>query len=335
MHKDELSKSVGRSRLSEAEFSQPCCTAIQIALVDVFRHWGVFPTAVVGHSSGEIAAAYASQALSAKDAILAAYYRGLVTKNIKTKGGMAAIGLGRSQVKPYLRPGVLIACENSPASVTLSGDLDILDEVSEALKADFPDALVRPLKVDQAYHSQHMRAVELEYLDAIKAIPSANPETLFFSSVTGTKLDGIRLDASYWAQNLVSPVLFSQAASELLKEVPSAVLVEIGPHSALAGPLRQIIKANNITGTDYVSTLIRKQDALYALLQCSGRLFQCGVDLDFAAVVPRAQVLVDLPTYPWQREGNYWAESRLSRGWRQRAHPKHDPLGTRIVEVKL
>lgn len=139
-----------------AEFSQPCCTAIQIVLVDVLRSWGVNPTAVVGHSSGEIAAAYACGALTAAQAIQVAYHRGLVTANIsKTlRGGMAAIGLGREQVTTYLIEGVTIGCENSPSSVTLTGDLDQLTTVVNRIKTENPEVLARPLRVDCAYHSR-------------------------------------------------------------------------------------------------------------------------------------------------------------------------------------
>jgi acyl transferase domain-containing protein len=152
---DELFLPKHQSRLSEAEFSQPCCTAIQVALVDLLKSWNMKPSAVIGHSSGEIAAAYACQSITGDEAILIAYYRGQVTKGLGNthSGGMAAVGLGRSEVTPYLLSGVIIGCENSPASITLTGDMDVLETVMRNIRHDFPDVLVRSLRVECAYHS--------------------------------------------------------------------------------------------------------------------------------------------------------------------------------------
>ena len=144
------------SRLDRAEFSQPLCTAIQIGIVNLLTSWGIPIAAVVGHSSGEIAAAYASGVITAKAAITVAYYRGQVTKKQTRPGGMCAVGLGRAQVAPYLVEGVVIACENSPSSVTLSGDKVELNNVAAAIKAALPETLVRHLKVEMAYHSRKL-----------------------------------------------------------------------------------------------------------------------------------------------------------------------------------
>lgn len=152
--KEELLKDAARTQLAKAEFSQPLCTAVQIALVNLIRSWGVEPAAVVGHSSGEIAGAYAAGAITSEEAIIIAYYRGQVTKNGARNGGMAAVGMGREPVMTYLVDGVVIACENSASSVTLSGDENVLNQVIEQIKRDLPDVFVRRLKVEMAYHSR-------------------------------------------------------------------------------------------------------------------------------------------------------------------------------------
>lgn len=150
---DVLSKSDDKIIIGKAEYSQPICTALQIALVDLLAAWGITPSAVVGHSSGEIAASYAAGALTMKEAIIAAFYRGYVCKKPRKNGGMAAIGVGRVDVTPYLVPEVKIACENSASSVTLSGDLDLLENVMSNIKKQMPNVLVRRLQVEMAYHS--------------------------------------------------------------------------------------------------------------------------------------------------------------------------------------
>ena len=115
---------------------------------------GIRPDAVIGHSSGEIAAAYASGALSLSEAIIVAYYRGYITKKQKLVGGMAAIGLDMDATSEFLIDGVVIACQNSPNCTTISGNLLELEKVVGAIKMQRPDVLARQLKVDMAYHSR-------------------------------------------------------------------------------------------------------------------------------------------------------------------------------------
>lgn len=131
---------------------------VQILIVNLLRLWGIRPVAVIGHSSGEIAAAYACGALTLQEAIVVAYLRGLAsTKRTILPGAMAAIGLGRDAVKPYLIDGVVIGCENSPLSTTLSGDSDGVDAVLERLKEDLPNVFARRLRTEYAYHSRKLR----------------------------------------------------------------------------------------------------------------------------------------------------------------------------------
>lgn len=153
MNTSELLCTDDASLVNQAELSQPLSAAVQIALVNLLTDWGITASAIVGHSSGEIAGAYAAGALSAAEAISCAYYRGFITKYQTRKGGMAAVSLGRDSATPYLSKDVIIACENSPKSVTLSGDVDALEKALSAIKANDPATLTRLLPVDMAYHS--------------------------------------------------------------------------------------------------------------------------------------------------------------------------------------
>ena len=137
----------------------PLCVALQIALVDVLRSWGVVPDITLGHSSGETAAAYACGALTAEDAIFAATRRGISNASSGRKGSMAAVGLGRDDILPYLLPGVDIACENSQCNITLSGDMDGVEKVIENIKADQPGVFARMLRVEKAFHSRKLLAL--------------------------------------------------------------------------------------------------------------------------------------------------------------------------------
>ncbi|KAL0933322.1 Lovastatin diketide synthase LovF 1 [Colletotrichum truncatum] len=321
------------SRLDEAEFSQPCLVAIQVALVDLLRSWGVAPSAVVGHSSGETAAAYASGAITAEDAIRIAYHRGQITRLIKSshKGSMAAIGLGRGQVEHLLKPGVIIGCENSPANVTLSGEADVLETVMEDIKKAYPEVLVRSLRVECGYHSHHMKTAAADFTRRLEGLFQPKlPNVPFYSSVTGKMNED--MSSSYWVRNVVSPVLFSTAAESVLDDFKSPIFMEIGPHSALAGPLRQILQARN-RNAEYISTLVRNQNAVSCVMKTAGELWVAGATIDLSAVVPRGEFLADLPTYPWHYEKEFWVETRLSRSWRFRKHAHHELLGTRVEEI--
>lgn len=141
------------SRISEAAIAQSATTALQIGIIDILLEWGFSPSAIVGHSSGEIAAGYAAGALTMREAIIAAYLRGVAVMRIAKSGAMAAVGLSRQETSRFLMNGVKVACENSPRSVTISGDCEGIDHAIARIKAENPDVLCKRLRVHTAYHS--------------------------------------------------------------------------------------------------------------------------------------------------------------------------------------
>ncbi|KAL8790668.1 MAG: hypothetical protein Q9213_000516 [Squamulea squamosa] len=332
---NELQKSSKTSQVQKAELSQPLCTAVQIGLVDLFATIGVEPAAVVGHSSGELAAAYAAGALTAKEAIIGAYQRGQVAKLQKRKGAMAAVGLGWDEVENFLKPPqCVVACENSPKSVTLSGDAEEVQSVVAAIKMEFPDVTARMLKVEKAYHSYHMREIGGEYCASIKPhLEGKQAIKPFFSSVTGSGEPEERiLDMKYWQQNLESPVLFGRAVAGILKHVQNPAFLEVGPHGALAGPARQIF-AQASASPPYVSAMARNEDCVESYLKAVGQLFELNIAIDYEALTPSGTCLPGLPRYPWNHEADeLWYESRMSKEWRFAQYPKHPLLGRRQLE---
>ncbi|KAI0010191.1 fatty acid synthase S-acetyltransferase [Xylariaceae sp. FL0662B] len=332
---EELLKPGKLSRIDKAAFSQPLCTAVQIALVETLRSVGIKPDAVVGHSSGEIAAAFASGALTAKEAIIAAHNRGAVTRLQEREGAMAAIGMGWGDTEPYLQPGVVIACDNAPQSVTISGDAPTVKAVVSTIKKDSPGILARLLQVEKAYHSSHMVEIGSDYLRLIgEQIDGKQPSVPFFSSVTGALLSADRsLNAEYLKANLESPVLFQSAVSSIMRhEVgKDAVFLEIGPHSALSAPLRQILTKNS-SPSPYVPIMLRNRDCMESFLNGIGKLYTLHVSMDLSALFPIGITIKDLPTYPWNHDSSYWSESRLSQEWRHMKFPYHDLLGVRVTQ---
>lgn len=148
------------SRVNEAEFSQPLCRAIQVALVQLLRLWGITVTVTCGHSSGEIAAAYAAGPVTAPEAIVLAYYRRKVVKDINTNGAMLAVGLGDEAITSYLKKTirqVIVACYNNPDSAIFSGDADFRETMQADLTRE--SVFARLLNRDgKAYHSSHMKS---------------------------------------------------------------------------------------------------------------------------------------------------------------------------------
>jgi acyl transferase domain-containing protein len=321
-------------------------TALQIVLVEVLREWGVTPCAVAGHSSGEIAAAYAAGLLSKEDAIRAAFYRGQAAA-MAAKGdapqqqvGMLATGIGADDVGPYLEGlgnTVQIACHNSPSSLTLSGTVDALNKVRTRLTDD--KKFARMLQVNLAYHSTFMDEISQGYSQLLaqdfehRSFESG--KVRMFSSVTGQELAG-PTDAEYWKNNMVCPVRFDAAVEKMVTTKDGAnFLIEIGPSGALAGPVSQILKSLEVPGVQYCSAMARGADAIRSIFDVAGRLFVAGGKVDLAQVNhvegTTPKVVIDLPNYSWNHSVKYWYESESSKDWRNRMFPHHDLLGSKIL----
>ncbi|KAI1473663.1 ketoacyl-synt-domain-containing protein [Daldinia eschscholtzii] len=376
----ELLKDEERTLINKPEISQPATTAIQVALVDLLtKYFGVTPNYVCGHSSGEIAAAYALGALSREDAWELSFHRGRCAGALLTskdhaplKGSMLAVGLSSSEAQKYVdlvgNDKVVVACVNSPASVTLSGDEDAIQELQKTFQA--AGVFSRLLVVDIAYHSHHMKRCEDAYLQSIahirpkkprngtishphiigglvkpsdirggaESISPSNEVPIMYSSVTGQAISWENLSPEYWVKNMVSPVLFADAMHSMMSvkssEKPSFVL-EVGPHSSLQGPIRQILDAEEKLRQRpvYSSVLHRGRDATVTLLEATGKLWGNGFEIAMPWVVmrnvqtERPRLLVDLPKYPWNHEKVYWHESHLSLANRFQVHGRYDLIG--------
>ncbi|CAI4212777.1 unnamed protein product [Parascedosporium putredinis] len=312
---EELHRDDKTSRLSDADLSQPGCTAIQVALTDLLVSWDVRPDAVVGHSSGEIGAAYAAGVLSLEECAVIAYSRGQAVLHLKAD-------------YPDLDGGMLAS-----RSITASGDSEAITELQQ--KIEEKQLFNRRVRVDTAYHSHHMEFVSEWYGKAVGQLnPTTKTDVAFFSSLNGHLIDCEQLDTSYWVNNLTQPVKFSQALTDMCtpatgrKEID--ILIEIGPHSALEGPVKQILKAITCTTKKptYLSTLVRNKDAVETTLNLAGSLFVRGSMLAFQGVnFPNGSAkplrpLKDMPRYPWNHTTKYWWESRISKNHLHRPFPE-------------
>ncbi|EED13647.1 polyketide synthase, putative [Talaromyces stipitatus ATCC 10500] len=345
------------SRIHEPAFSQTVCTAVQIALVSLLKQWDVHPAATVGHSSGEMAAAYAAGRLKASEAIVLAYFRGQVVSCNQRKGLMMAVGLGLAEVVSFMEgfeSGVKIAAINSPESVTLSGEPEQIQQLNR--KLEDKRIFARVLKTgNNAYHSHHMAALGPSYEELvtqglkevsliIENEPS-NPVVRWVSSVTMKEVEGSVLP-SYWRRNLESPVLFSSAVEKLAETNPMDLLIEVGPHPALSGPLKQIRSRLESVGSSLppcLATLQRGENDVISMLMLAGNLFINNVAIDIVAVNATETMVdggltlshgfpcIDMPPYKYTYpETPIHFENRFNKEYRTRKHPRHDILGTRV-----
>ncbi|CAK7266645.1 Type I Iterative PKS [Sporothrix epigloea] len=358
----ELLKPSETSRIREAALSQPLCTALQIALVDLLRAAGITFAGVVGHSSGEIAAAYAVGYLSASDAIRIAYYRGVHAVKAREgpqPGKMMAVGMSYEQAVAFCAAGapfagrIVAAASNSKSSTTLSGDADAIDEAEAKLKAD--GVFARVLQVDTAYHSHHMQRCSDAYLESLRqcaitvSAPPLAPDAGFvwFSSVYGTDGRSIYAPATfadtYWIDNMAQPVLFAQALDRAVTESHCFdIVLEVGPHPALKGPASEVLRTATGVDLPYTGVLARGSNDLAAFSSALGFVwshFQSpSTIVDFEAfrracvggdqtpaTVPR--LVKDLPSYAWDHDVPLWKESIISKKFRLREDPPHELLG--------
>lgn len=341
-----------------ASVSQVICTSVQIGLVDLLASWSVRPSSVAGHSSGEIAAAYASGHITAAEAIMAAYLRGKAVSGNKKTGAMLAVGLGATQIAKYVRgreEDVRVAAINSPGSVTLSGEVAAIEDISASLTAE--NIFNRLLKTGgNAYHSHHMLPLGREYinllttgLEHIKNLEFVGYENALYpvvpwisSVMPEENTSSLNNWARYWRANLESPVLFSRAVSKLfnIPDVPINAVLEIGPHPALKSPIEQILKSEGKTAA-YVSTLRRQEDSQISMLQLAGHLFTLNASIDLVAVnatdttedhdLEHGTTCIDLPPYQYTYAGFNYHESRASKEYRYRSIVRHDLLGSKIA----
>lgn len=368
--REELFKDDTQSHINRPEYSQPICTAVQVAIVDLLASFAIRPNAVVGHSSGEIAAAYCIGAISQKSAWRIAYFRGLfataLIRSDRPRGAMLSVNLSEREARTYISRvkvepgsnGLVVACINSHKNVTISGAEAQIRDIIPILEGD--KVFVRRLVVDVAYHSPHMDAIAFDYGRSIESLEKGHQPShsiTMISSVSGRRTGQEELcTAQYWINNMVSPVRFSDALHQLCAQSVQTIrkkldrshlyqlqlnsLVEIGPHSALQAPIRENLSL--VRGGDkiyYNSILIRFQGALQSALNAIDRIYCQGYPVDLESVnqvytdvsKPPA-VLTTLPEYPFDHSRTYWHESRTSRNYRFIKHGRLDLLGKPVPD---
>ncbi|MCS2609163.1 type I polyketide synthase [Halomonas dongshanensis] len=297
----ELEGHNGDQRLERTEIAQPALFALQVALTEWLADQGITPTAVFGHSVGEVAAAWAAGALTLEDAVKVIYFRSDFQGKTRGLGAMTAVSMSADDIATYLaRPEyvkVHLAGINSPKGITLAGDVDQLT----ALEAELSGlgVMAKRLPLDYAFHSPAMDSIEQGVISALAEIKPRATTLPFVSTVTGTVSEGTYLDATYWWRNIREPVLFDSAARQLVAQGYN-VFIEIGAHPILRRYLNEALREADVRGLT-LATLERHKPGLELLKRCLAQYLLSGLAVDARRFFPVEGLRAPLPRYAWQR----------------------------------
>lgn len=312
------------SRMSRTDIAQPTLFAVQVGLTEMLRSRGVYPTAVAGHSVGEVAAAWAAGALTLEAAVKVVYFRSKLQEATRGTGGMTAVSLSASETQSLivslgLSEELSIAGVNSPSGVTIAGAYEALKEIEDALKKT--RVRFKRLNLEYAFHSAHMNQIEVPLEKSLARLKAVEGRIPLFSTVTGDSIDGRELTANYWWFNIRKPVRFHDAISSMLSKGIN-VFVEVGPAPILRSYLTQCAEHAGIKAT-IIPTLTRGIGDESEVTRATEMLLISGGAVQWEALFPWRGLLRDLPHYAWQKE-RFWMEPSASSGGlltRQIAHP--------------
>ena len=297
------------SALDHTAVAQPALFALEVSLGALWRSLGVVPDAVIGHSVGEIAAAWAAGILPLEEAARVAALRGRAMEPARGSGAMAAVELSTEEVEAVL-PGsaaLWVAAVNGPSSVTVAGEPVALDDFVARLQQR--GATARRLRVEYAFHSPLMEPYDRALEAALADLRPRTASIPMISTVTGAPVAGPELDAAYWRRNVREPVRFAAAVGALAGH---AAFLEVGPHPVLSAAVAQILDGLPERGgreATVLASLRRGRDERETIREALAGLYVLGQPIDWTGVFPDGGRFVRLPTYPFQRQ-RYWFEAR-------------------------
>ncbi len=298
----------GDTRLDRVDVVQPALFAVMVSLAALWRSLGVEPDAVVGHSQGEVAAAFVSGALSLEDAAKVVALRSRALTRLVGKGAMAAVELGVEALRLHLTPWgdrLSIAAMNGPHATLVSGDPEAVEALLSELAA--AQVFVRKIRVDYASHCAQVEAVHDKLLGDLARLAPSSGALPLYSTVTGCLIEGNALDADYWYQNLRQPVRFAEVTETLLGE-GYRFFIEVSPHPVLTLAVQETVEGSPLDPA-VVGSLRREEGSLARLLLSLAELHSRGLAFDWNAFfAPHAARRVTLPTYAFQRE-RFWLEA--------------------------
>ncbi len=308
---DVLREAEGAPELARVDVVQSTLFTVMVSLAALWQSYGVRPSAVIGHSQGEIAAAYVAGALSLEDAARVVALRSQAWWELRGRGGMLAVGSPAEKIAPRLPHTLAVAAVNSPDSTVISGDPGDLDRLAADLEAEGVKARRIP-GVDTAGHSPQVDTLRARLLTDLAPVAPRPSRIPLYSTVTGDILDTATMDTAYWYRNMREPVEFGRATRALLA-AGHDLFLEVAPHPLLSGAIQENAEDLGVPVAT-VGTLRREEGGRDRVLTALAEAVAAGAAPDWTAVFPdRAGVRVDLPTYPFQRR-RFWLEPTASPG---------------------
>jgi acyl transferase domain-containing protein len=336
---DELFADDHDSRLGRIDVVQPLLFAIEVALGELWRSWGIEPSAVIGHSMGEIAAAHLAGALPLEHAVHVICTRSAVLRQRSGHGAMLAVELPVAEAEALLvghEDQVAIAVNNSPSSVVFSGDPATLRKLHVKLEAR--GAFSRFVKVDVASHSPQMDPLLDDLRRSLTTVDSIAGRVPLYSTVSAQRCDGLGLDAEYWAANLRARVRFAETVKRLLDDGHD-LFIELSPHPILLASIEQCIDAAGDESAGrgmgdrsarVLPSMLRQSSGITCMLTSAGQAFALGHALNWPAIMPEGHVRGATADMAWERK-RFWSASAVANqggaGW---TAGEHSLLGTHI-----
>nr|APZ78727.1 polyketide synthase [Myxococcus sp.] len=315
------------SNMARTDIAQPANTFLQIGLLEMWRRAGITPAAVIGHSAGEVASAYAAGRFTLEQAMLVIYERSRIQAKAAGLGKMAAVGLSEEGARAAIRGRedvVSIAAINGPNAVTLSGEATAIEAIAAELEAR--GVFQRILKVEVPYHSPAMEGLKPELRRCLATLQPSAGHLPTYSTVTGGRIEGVSYDAEYWCDNIREPTMFAKAAGQMLKD-GYRLFIELGPHPVLLASIKECCAEARVEGR--VLTSLRRQEPEHkTFAKALAELYVAGIRIDWSGLYPQGSRFTSLPTYPWQRE-KHWHESEEALTDR-RGSEEHSLLGPRV-----
>ena len=305
---EEMNKDEATSKVSDTRIAQPAIMAIQIGLTEVWKSWGVEADGYVGHSIGEVAAAYSAGSLTLEQAVEVIFHRSRGQNKATDKGKMMAVGLPHAEALKAIagyEATVSIAAVNGPNMVALAGDSEPLEIINEALQKK--DIFTRYLKVNVPFHSHHMEPLKEELIASLAHLQPKKTETPLYSTVSGKLESGEHLVSEYWYRNVRETVFFSDAIQQMIQDGYD-LFIEIAPHPILSVGVNELFELNKIKQGLIVPSLRRGSDEEFSMQASLGLLYNHGFSVNWEKFFQGENNFIKTPAYQWQHQ-SFWFET--------------------------
>ena len=314
--------------INRTDYAQPALFAVEYALTELVKSWGIAPDALIGHSLGEIAAACAAEVFGLEDAMRLVIARGALMHRVPAGGAMAAIWAEHSMVQDLIdriAPDITVAAMNGPLNTVVSGDRDALKPLMAEL--DRQEIKYRELRISNGFHSPRTEPILDEFEAVAGGLTHKAPRLPVISNLTGEVMTAAP-DKVYWRRHLREPVRFGDGMLALGK-LDCRTFLELGPHPVLL-PLAHVCLGDKGKSAAWVATLNRQKPDIAAIAEMLVALYLAGRRIDWAAVhADCAWRRIPLPTYPFQRQ-RYWIEDTAIRARAPVVEPTHPLVGARV-----